>query len=75
MPMERLQASRCGGLTSGLRLTVVGQAGLYYEIQAAEIPGNWHSIGALSTPQGTNSFTDAGACTNRKRFYRVRLMQ
>ena len=75
MPMQRLQASRCGGLSNGPRFTVAGQAGLYYEIQAAEALDNWHSIGALSAPLGTNSFTDAGACPNGQRFYRIRLMQ
>ena len=52
MPMQRLQASRCGGLSNGPRFTVAGQAGLYYEIQAAEALDNWHSIGALSAPLG-----------------------
>jgi len=71
-PSPRLAAPAWLANGGGLRLTVVGEVGANYEIQASETATNWHTLGVISTPQGTNSFTDTGAGTNRLRFYRAR---
>jgi len=70
----RLRVDRAGleGFTpEGLRLTLVGERGSAYELQASSNGSAWASLGRQTNTLGEVQFTDPGATNFPFRFYRA----
>ena len=70
---------RVSGMSAGLKpegfvLTLTGDFGARYEIQASTNLSDWINLAPLTNTYGTLQFTDPGATNSNLKFYRAALL-